>query len=52
MNDKETWNDFRKFTKQMHHGSKKVNKEEEEEKKREEIENKEYFYINCVYNFL
>ena len=51
MNDKQTWSDFVKFTKQLHHGSKNK-KEEEDKKSREEKEDKEYFYINCIYNFI
>ncbi len=61
MDDKERWNDFMKFTKQMHNQfsgkNKKINEKEEPKNiqnkdKREEKENEEYFYINCVYNFL
>ena len=54
LNDKNTWTDFVKFTKKMHNNSKnkKYEKEEEEKKAIEEKEDKEYFYINCVYNFL
>ena len=53
LNDKETWKDFVKFTKKIHNGSKskKCEKLDEEKKAREEKEDKEYFYINCVYNF-
>ena len=54
LNDKNTWTDFVKFTKKMHNSPKntKYEKEEEEKKAIEEKEDKEYFYINCVYNFL